>query len=199
MDLSNLSNRIEKFNREHYVSNHDSQKFLSKKLLNAREKNNLQLRKNKLDDDIMKNRMINLFINNQNKQNEYSHLIISYNELEMYLPQDFNQEFDNYDDKLDKIKEYLQIYTKHLHSQQIIDENSLIQIEVYMKYAIMRLRLELEVFENINDEGFDLDCEILDNIIKILLSTRDLKLKVKLLLKFLLLVRNNSHFNKHYL
>ena len=165
-----MQDRIKKFNKDFY--NKVSDESGNKILISAREKNMLKLRKDKIEEEIMKKRM-NSYIRNfhfKSNNEKFNHLVIPLDELLPYLPDYFDPEFNSYDDKYGKIKEILKDYLSNISSGMNVAR------EAYLRYSLVKLRDLSMVWESINDEGVDIDPELVEKLIQVLKMTDDVRL-----------------------
>lgn len=169
MENKFLSERIKKFNGDH--SNYSANDS-NNKILQARELNMLRLRRDHLDDKLMKSRMLR-WVKKSEKGDVYSNLKISFEEIEKLLPGKFVEDFNLCEDQHTLIKEYLSNFIKYKNCREICDHT----IEVYAKFAIITLRNYSIVMET-NIENNLVDRDILDLLIYIIFNTDDPKFQV---------------------
>ena len=229
MEFKKISERSFKFNNDHspgYVSyNEKNKKQVSNRILSVREENNLRLRKNKLDQIIMKNRLNSLSKNKIDLMStrKYLELEIKISDIDLvnFISEEFDQEFNSYDEKEELITQYIknfldydEVYKiesykgtssnlnftkfnqsfynlnldKHIyliHNQNFSNLDKLFL--AYAKFAIVKLRDISCLWENINDEGINLELSLFENLIKFLSTTNDQKIQVRFCYNMILL------------
>ena len=129
MDPKKISERLLKFNNDHSLGwdshNQKNNTQVSNKILLVREENHLRLRKNKLDQEIMKNRLNSLSKNkrdNMSKRN-YRDLEIKISDIDLvnFISEEFDQEFDSYDEKEQLITQYIKNFLDYEEFYKIQD------------------------------------------------------------------------------
>lgn len=172
MEERKISERNKKYNDEH------SSSMTHNKILNAREANLLKLRRNKIEEQIMSKRMKNF--TGVFEPSKYSHLELSEEDFSFVITEQYEQEFNNYDQKLEIIK---QLLNEDYSSLQYFNINCA-NHDIITKYAVYKLRVMSFEWKSVNDEGVEFDTELFDQLLVILFNTRDLKLQVRLILTF---------------
>lgn len=189
-----MNDRISKFNKDFYNKSkeEDGGSSANKILLSAREKNSLKLRKDKLEEQIMKKRMNSYLKNYQCKTDseKFRHLSIPLDELFPYLPEYLDMEFNSYDEKYEKIKEFTENYIKHSNSEINVTR------EAYFRYALVKLR-DLSMYwgdvpsENDNSH---IETKLVEYLIQILIATDDLRIIYELTHIFINLTYYSNKF-----
>lgn len=154
MDQTFLKDRMNKYNKNHHSDEN--------RILITREQTKLQLRKNGLDDYLMKNRLAKIKFD----LNKFAHLKIYLEELNSISP-DSDREFQIYDQKIEVLKNIL------FESTNL---EGIITNEERAKYAIMKMREMSCHFESKNDESFEFDHELFDILTNVLFHNSDPKI-----------------------
>jgi hypothetical protein len=179
MDQNIMQDRINKFNKDFYNKSKDENGASSanKLLLSAREKNSLKLRKDKLEEQIMKKRMNSYLKNYQTKSDteKFKHLYIPLEELLPYLPEYLDMEFNSYDEKYEKVKEFLEDYLKNRSSELNVTR------EAYLRYGLVKLRdLSMLWGEDMDNDQSGIDTKLVEYLIQILITTDDVRIQYEL-------------------
>ncbi len=184
MEEKKLQERISKFNKDFNKTN-----LSNNKLISAREKNNLQLRKNKIEEIIMQKRMASFIRISRGlvKEEKYNHLLLSFDELTHILPSYIDQEFDVYDDKVGKIKEFLFNYLSL--------DNPL--NEALSKYAVYKMRKITSEWKNENEETLEVETHLLDLFFRLLQVTTDKKLQYEITFILINLTFESSKYTNY--
>lgn len=168
-----LKERIEKFNKQ-YLSNDGTS---GGKIILAREKNLLSLRKNKIDEELWNRRMNSYIKNFSNKEyfEKYNYLTINLEELLPYLPEFFDEEFNIYDEKITKVTEILLDYKLSI--------NNNITKEAFMRYALVKLRDLSMICEKNNYEVYEdmFEEKLILTLVELLTKLEDNRVKYEIL------------------
>lgn len=127
MESKKISDRHLKFNEDHSLNRNThgnldiNNHYSNNKLLSVREKNLLQLRKNKLDEKIMISRFNSLAKYKQDSNSSSSKYVdlelkLCDSDIKNFINEDLESEFNLYDDKQELIKNYI---TKYIEFKEI--------------------------------------------------------------------------------
>jgi hypothetical protein len=172
--MDKISERKEKYDSDHSYANKND------KLLNNRERRNLQLRKDKIDQEIRKRRYEKYNkLKRECEKSKYEYIDITLSDPDMViLPEYLNDEFNMYDEKLEIIQKYL--FSLDWANIPSTWDGS-INIDVsYAKFALIKLWEMIVIWEE-EPSLEKIDGIFFENLLKILFTTQDEKIQYKLL------------------